>query len=280
MGLFGKRNKNKNEENHTVPIEQQVNNKDEQKDSTGSFAGFALLSEPVWDKEQFISDLKEEWDIDISEQEDNDENDMIYADACGFRIVIGLIPSPVPNGEAEHFAKANYMWKDAVDTVETHKAHLLICILGDDSDVMEKGRLFVKVASAALKQENAIAFYSEGAVYEPEMYIKFSRMIKDDEIPILNLIWFGIYSDGKKAGIYTFGMRRFGKEEIEVYVDADKADLGELRDFVLSVSVYVLDGDVTLKDGETIGFSAEQKLPITVSKGIAVDGDTIKIDLG
>ena len=39
----------------------------------------------------------------------------------------------------------------------------------------------------------------------------------------------------------------------------------------------VLEQDVTLRDGETIGFSEGQKLPITRSAGIWHDGMTLKI---
>lgn len=92
-----------------------------------------------------------------------------------------------------------------------------------------------------------------------------------------NLVWFGIYRDDKQAGFYTYGMKKFGKEELEVYVDLDKADLGELQSFIVDIVTYILEGDVILRDGETIGFSEEQKLPIAYSKGIALDGKTLKI---
>ena len=55
------------------------------------------------------------------------------------------------------------------------------------------------------------------------------------------------------------------------------ADPRELRDFLLNLVCYVLDEDVVLRDGETIGFSAQQKLPIVRSKGVSLDGDTLKI---
>ncbi|WP_397347120.1 DUF4261 domain-containing protein [Paenibacillus sp. 32O-W] len=38
-----------------------------------------------------------------------------------------------------------------------------------------------------------------------------------------------------------------------------------------------MEQDVTLRDGETIGFSAEQRLPITRSAGVYVNGDSLKI---
>ena len=71
-------------------------------------------------------------------------------------------------------------------------------------------------------------------------------------------------------------MKNFGKDEMEIYAEG-AADLNEIRIFAADIVYYILSGDVTLRDGETIGMSAEQKLPITRSKGIALDGDTLKI---
>lgn len=36
--------------------------------------------------------------------------------------------------------------------------------------------------------------------------------------------------------------------------------------------------DVILRDGETIGFTAEQKLPISRSQGVYVGGESLKIE--
>lgn len=71
-------------------------------------------------------------------------------------------------------------------------------------------------------------------------------------------------------------MRKFGKEEMEVY--AANADLNDVRDFLLDIVTYVLDYDVTLNDGETIGFSEEQKLRITLSDAVALDGKSLKLE--
>ena len=249
---------------------------DEQKGDIGNFAGFALLSEPALDKEKLFADLKTDWGIDLSD-DSKPEDDVIYASVDGYRVVIGLMPAPVPDGEAEYWAKANYMWQDAVEVTASHKAHAIVAILGSDNDTIAKGKLYVKVVCAMMKQQTALAFYNEGAVFPPKMYLDFSELMSDGHVPVLNLVWMGLYSNGKQAGVYTYGMRRMGKEEMEVYVDADKADFNELREFMLTVASYVLETGATLNDGETLGFSAEQKLPITLSKGVAVDGNTLKI---
>lgn len=274
MGLFGKK---KTEEHHV----------EEDKDNggkPGDFVGFVLLSEPDWNKEQFIRGFKEDWGIEIAEddhiEDSDDDGKLVYADVEGMRAIVGLIEAPVPNGEAEYWAQGNYMWKEGVEVVKTHKAQLVVSILSETDDIIAKGKLFVKLAASALKQENALAFYSEGAVFPPDMYRAFSEAMKSGELPFLNWVWFGIHGNEKEIGIYTYGMRRMGKEEIEVYVPRGNADLNNVRGFALDVVAYVLSSGATLRDGETIGFSAEQKLPIKLSKGIAVDGDTLKIAYG
>ena len=48
------------------------------------------------------------------------------------------------------------------------------------------------------------------------------------------------------------------------------AEPEELRDFLASLASYVLACDVTLQDGETIGFSADDKHTITRSPGVGL----------
>ena len=67
----------------------------------------------------------------------------------------------------------------------------------------------------------------------------------------------------------------FGREELEV-VDSQHAP-GDIFEFLYDVCGYLLNNDVYLQHGETIGSSAEEKLPITRSPGAALDGVTLKI---
>ena len=47
---------------------------------------------------------------------------------------------------------------------------------------------------------------------------------------------------------------------------------------MLEIAYYVIGSDGTLREGETLGVSEEQKLPITRSKGVSVEGMTLKIE--
>lgn len=55
-------------------------------------------------------------------------------------------------------------------------------------------------------------------------------------------------------------------------------DSDELYYFLLSIIQYILEGDVTLNDGETIGFSKEEKIKITESKAVYLDGNSLKLE--
>lgn len=113
---------------------------------------------------------------------------------------------------------------------------------------------------------------------EPNLYKEYAKgAIEDGMFPILDLVFFGIYSNdnGKTISGYTFGLQDLGKDEIEVLDSLHPAS--EIFEFLVDIASYVVEEDAILKDGETIGFSAEQKLPITKSKSRVLDFDTLKI---
>ena len=241
----------------------------------GSFCGSVLLSEDVWDKEKLISDLKADWEIELSKEDTGDEDTIVtYFDKCS--VIISNFPAPVPNEEAEINAENNWMWEEAVDVTKTHKAHIFVAILGDEEDLLSRGILYTKIMATCCKQENAIGVFTCGVVFEPSYYMQSAEMIRDGELPIFTWVWFGLYRSKNGLSTYTYGMKTFGKLELEI-LDVDE-EAGKLLSFISSISSYVLQDDVEFKDGETIGLSTDDIHQITRSKGVALaDQDTLKI---
>ena len=252
---------------------------EDESDHTGVFTGFVLLSKAEWDKKQFIRDMKEKWDIAVDEYDASEEKD---DDALVFEVgdmlaAVSLNNYPIPGGEAEGNAENNYMWEDAVKVAKKHRAHLMVAVLGKEEDLLEKGKLFTKVVAACCRQEYATGIYTSGVVFEPRFYEGFADMIQEDELPIFNWIWFGLWRDENGMNGYTYGLDVFGKDEMEVLgTDAKPSDL---RDFLASLVSYVLENDVELHDGETIGFDADDKHTITRSPGVGLPEEqmTLKI---
>lgn len=247
------------------------------KERIGEFCGSVLLSENVWDRAKLIKDLLNDWDIAIPKEDlEGDNEDILVTDINGYRVVISKFPAPIPNEEAEINAQNNYLWKEAVEVTKTHKAHILVAVLGDGEDVRGKGLLYTEIMATCGKQENAIGVFTSGVVFEPSHYIESAQMIKEEVLPVFNWIWFGLYPGEKGISAYTYGMDVFGKQELEI-LDADEKP-GALLSFISSIASYILLADIDLQDGETIGISEEDKHLITLSKGVALpDQDTLKI---
>ena len=247
-------------------------------DRTGSFVGFVLLQQAQWSREQLIGDLKTEWGIDAAEdkaEEPEGSDDVMVFSVEDMMVAVSLMPAPVPDHEAEANAGNNYMWPEAVEAARAHQGHLMVAVLGKNADLFERGKLFVKVMACCCRQQYASGVYTSGTVFEPRFYQCFAEMMKEDELPIFNWIWFGLYRTEQGVCSYTYGMDVFGKEEMEV-LDA-AAQPSEVRDFLASLVSYVLGCDVTLQDGETIGFSPEDKHSITRGPGVSLPGTTLKI---
>ena len=256
---------------------------EEETDHKGSFAGSVLLSKAEWDKEQLIRDLREEWGIVDEEPDEGDEDVENSDDAVVMRVgnmmlIVTLFHGHIPDNEAEINAENNYMWPEAVEVAKAHKAHIMVAVLGEEEKLLERGKLFTKAMAVCCKQKYATGVYTSGVVFEPRFYEGLADMLKKDELPIFNWVWFGLYrSEGGLNG-YTYGMDVFGKEEMEV-LNTD-AEPEELRDFLASLASYVLACDVTLQDGETIGFSADDKHTITRSPGISLPEEQMTLKIG
>ena len=243
-----------------------------------AFTGFVLLNEAKFDRDKFLKDLKEDWKItlDLSKEDESKEKDMLVGDINGIMVAVALMPAPIPNNEAVDNAKTNYRWKDAVKVAEEHKAHILVSLLGEPN-LVEGAKLYTKIISALIKQENCTGINVLGTVLNPDMYRDYTEYyVEHDMFPVENTIFIGVYkTDNGEINAYTYGMEGFGKKEMEILSSSQNPE--DVYYFLQGVADYVITSDVILQDGETIGFSAEQKIPISQSKGIAVNGITLKL---
>ena len=243
-----------------------------------SFTGFVLLNEAKFDRNKFLKDLKEDWKItlDLGNDSENNEKDMLVGNIGDIMVAVALMPAPIPNNEAVEKAKINYKWKDAVKVAEEHKAHILVSLLGEP-DLVEGAKLYTKIISALTKQENCTGLYVTKTVLNPDMYRDFTEYyVENDMFPVENTIFIGVYkTDNGEINAYTYGMETFGKKEMEVINSLEQPK--DIYNLLQAIADYVITSDVILQDGETIGFTAEQKISISQSKGVAVNGTTLKL---
>ena len=243
----------------------------------GAFLAFVLLEAPAWDPDQFRRDLRDLYGIPCltEAEESEDGGSTLTFEVSGMLAAVCLYPFPVPHGEAEENAAHNYLWPEAAESAARHRGQLLVTVLPREESVREAAILQVKLGCAACRQRGTLGVYANGTVYQPEFYLNAAQPMEDGELPLLDLVWMGLYRREEGLCGYTDGLAAFGKEEIEV-LDTQAAP-GDLHSFLLDLASYVLEEDVTFHDGETIGFTEGQYLPISRSAGVWHDGMTLKI---
>ena len=255
----------------------EVEEKKQRASEGGRFVGFVLLKNAEWSARKFEQTFKEEWGFELPDGGSEDDVTRVYPvpeTGAKTMLSVALMPAPIPNGEAEYAAQYNFMWKDAVAVTKTHGAHIVVAVCGAD-DPKEGGRLFAKVIASLCRDENTLGVYFNEVVYEPKFMFAVSDMIKEGMYPILGLVWIGIVRSANGVSVYTVGLNNFGKDEMEI-IDSNEVP-SELHNFMTSLAGYVVDQDVILHVGETVGFTNEQRLKLVKSKGVNVEGESLKI---
>jgi len=264
MGLFDKLWRRKKE-----PVS--VGGAVESSSHSETIVGFVLLEQDDCDFDQFIHTMKKDWDINI---EESSEEGNLFFEVDGMQVVCAYIGAPVPDREVEENAKLNILWREAEQVTSRHQSQIIVSVL-NAPDAIQGHILFTKTASALLQLDHALAIYLAPLVVEARQYVETSYILKQDELPVSLWIFIGMYQNAEGASAYTYGLRNFGKEEIEIIHSANP--LSDVFEMMFMTMTYVVENDVTLHDGETLGFTAEHKLPIIRSKGVATEGSSLKI---
>lgn len=255
----------------------EVQEREEKAKNAGVFAGFVLLKEACCDFSKFEKDFYDEWGITLSDSDQNNNMTKAYAVAdFGEKAILALslVESPVPDGEAEQNAQYNYMWREAVQVAKSHKAHLIVSVV-DAQNPKVGGILFSMALAIVCRDVNTLGVYYNNVVVQPEYIFAGNEFLKKDQFPILSLVWFGLSKSDKGVSAYTTGLRNLGKDEIEI-VDVNK-NPNEIRELLLNIASYVIEEDIILHAGETIGEDNTQRLRIVKSEGVNVEGESLKI---
>jgi hypothetical protein len=254
------------------------NEKNVENSSNSAILGMVLLKEthPL-DISKIVRELEDRWDLTVElESESTGETAIIKIDE--YRIAIGLIEAPIPTDEAITAAEYNLFWENGADKVKKHKGHIILSIMNAGQNAINENMLFSMVASTILSNSKSIGIYIGGRslAIEKDFYIASVKNMSAEDLPLYIWLYFGLRGEKEKQSVYTYGLKDFGKKEMEILNSSNGH--GEISDLMYNLAHYVIAQNVDLKDGETIGFSADQKLKISESKGVFLDGITIKIE--
>jgi hypothetical protein len=240
-----------------------------------------LLAMPIfvdgdsYQLDSVLDDIRQRWGFEISAPGSDDEAAII--EIAGQTVALAFMSVPIPWPDIEGTAKYAYNWINAIDDLADHTGHAIVSVMAGEGSPKERFLLLSKVLYSVLAASDAIGVYQgeQSLLISRRQYLNVMDNLEPDDVPLSLWIYIGLkeYKSAKCA--YTYGLTAFDKKEIEII--NSKLDLENLYNLLFSFSSYIINRDVTLKDGETIGFTAEQKIGIRWSKGEFVKGESIKL---
>lgn len=255
-----------------------------EQESSQEKKGNVILSMPMfcgenpYSVEKIVEDLQNYWNLEVSEVSEKEGVASFTID--GEMAFIALMPAPIPNEDLERIFPISYLWNNVEEEVKSHTSHAIVTLMSSNHSDVERYKILTKINASILRTSpQAIGVYqgSQTLLLPKELYLDFADFLLEEQLPIQLWVYIGVLNKENSSSIYTFGLKEFGKTEIEI-IDAPMSG-DDLYDFLLPVISYILGYDVTLKDGETIGFSQEQKIKISQSKGVYLEGETLKLAL-
>lgn len=242
-------------------------------DLNRNFTSFVLLEQIDFDFAKLKKKLEDKLDIKIADDNFNEEGVIFYYK--NILVTLNLIKHPIPNNEAQYYAQFNFMWKDALEQTQKHKAHLLIAVLSQDQSKINQAKLFTQIAALCLEDKHALGFYTGAVVLEPRFYIENAKMLDDNRLPVYNWIYLSVYPGEKGNNAYTYGLKNFDKLELEV-CDANIEEK-ELFFCIYDIILHILTYDIDLKDKHSLKLEGGKKITFIKSLGLGIEGESLKI---
>lgn len=274
---FKPKKSQQNEDEHKL---EQVVHENESTDETDDENSTLVLAMPMFCGEAYqlnrvIDDLKNYWHCQIGDIS-GDESTATF-DVDGVMVALAIMPAPIPQAELKPLFEYSYLYPNVEQEVPQHTQHAIVSVLGAETK-LEAYKILTKLNASVLRTtETAIGIYQGSAtlLLPKGLYCDFADFLLEDSLPVVLWIFIGIIHHEQSRSLYTYGLKEFGRMEMEIIESPMLAS--DLHDFILPTLAYLLDYDVYLKDGETIGFSAEHKIQIQQSEAVYLDGESLKL---
>ena len=251
--------------------------------------GMVLLENATFDVERFKKDLLAQWDIvsvtspegmkvraavatkDVESVDETDMEDAHFLIIDDAKVVIAPFSFAMPVQAVEAGVQRNYLFDNALEVFVNHTSHVAISVVEGTGNTLEEGILLSKLLSVATQQTGAAAIYTNGVLYEAEKYYEETERLRDDELPMANLVWVDIHfeEDGTLT-LYTNGMEVFDQLNVELLHcpwDPERA-----WNYILSVADYVLTSGKELKDGDTVGRNIDEQFTVHIDEPHHAEG--------
>lgn len=243
-----------------------------------------LLAMPMFENgekysiEAVLKVLTTQWGYEI-EGTDYDDTTAVLTIA-GTMFAIAYIPAAIPEEDIKHTAQFAYNWPKVIEETQAVDSHAIVSVMSGSMSIVERYLLLSRILYAIMETTpSCVGVYqgSQTLLIPREQYLDYKEELNEEKVLVPLWIYIGLRNSEEGNSIYTYGLTAFGKQEIEVIHSS--LSLDELYGFLVNICSYVIGSDVVFQHGETLGYTAEQKINITSSPGVFVEGNTLKLEM-
>jgi len=175
--------------------------------------------------------------------------------------VVALMPGPVPNQEADEAVRYSVSGLGGRWKLPPHKAHLVVTAQGTGTPV-ESLDAFTSLVAAVAEAAHAVGVYcgNAGATHDPKF---FRELAREHDGPSRLMLWSGVSiarEDDGRFSLLSLGMKQLELPDLLLVAPNGKAD--EALPMFYDLLAYVVSRGRPLPDGDTVGRTAAEKLPV------------------
>jgi len=186
--------------------------------------------------------------------------DAVVLDTGGGQAMVMLLPTPIPKGEADEAARYSISALNGKWKLPPHQAHLIVT-LHAPGNVTTRLSLLTSILAAIAEASSAVGIYcgDAGATHDPRFFREIARS-RTNESRLMLWTGISIAREGARYGLLSLGMSQFELPDLLLVVPPAKTD--EAIPFMLDLLGMVVRDGKPLPEGDTVGRSATEKLPV------------------
>jgi hypothetical protein len=183
-----------------------------------------------------------------------------YADQL---ITVMSMPTPIPQ-DPGLWSRATTAWPEANAVAARHRGHLIVSVLGQNQELLPTARLMTAVIGALIAiMPECCAVVWDGKVARPAnlwLHLSMQSYAPFPDYPFP--LWGDVlpFRTRKGIGAVTMGLTAFVDREIQF--ETSRLPLDALVEKVEGLVVYLIEHGRVLKDGDTFGGDAKERIGV------------------
>ncbi|BAD40319.1 MAG: hypothetical protein A6D92_06950 [Symbiobacterium thermophilum] len=199
----------------------------------------------------------------VSWDEAEGEGDItLSCSVSGHTVVLGLMRAPVPAADLEAACARNPFWPEAAEVCRQHRAHLMVTLMKGWGDPIRRHLVLTDFVAALSEAVGGLAVLwgPVGVLQSAEYFREQAAEASADHLPLFLWVEFALVRHDGVPFVATYGLDAFGVMEVEG--GSSRMKPIQLLERVFDVAHYLcLEGPV-LNDGDTIGGSERERIPV------------------